>query len=204
LLAQAGDDYTKLLAATDAWFNAEMDRVSGWYARQTQWIVIGIALFVVSFSGVDTLEMVRTLSLTNPATLSAIGDNVLKQACANNAPSTLDNVCHPTTNARNPQQAPTQTTPDITSQPATNGPSSGSAFDVTQFLHTRGDPLSNWGQETATQSGLHYWRWPGMLLTWLALALGGPFWFNMLCSIANVRSAGRKPQSNGHATTQGT
>ena len=31
LLAQGGDKYHDLLAATDGWFNAQMDRVSGWY-----------------------------------------------------------------------------------------------------------------------------------------------------------------------------
>ena len=191
LLAQAGDDYTKLLAATDAWFNAEMDRVSGWYARQTQWIIIGIAFFIVTFSGVDTLEMVRTLSIANPAALSAIADSIEVQACNKNTPKDLQSRC--------PSPAPRQTPANSavsaeTKAPTsvTNGPTNGNAFDVTQFAHVNMN-FNNWGWVSKTSAGLEYDRWQGMLLTWVALALGGPFWFNLLCSFANMRSAGAKP-----------
>lgn len=183
LLAQAGDDYTKLLAATDAWFNAEMDRVTGWYARQTQWIIIVIAFFLVSFAGVDTLEMVRTLSIANPADLSVVANSILVQNCTNSTPTSLKAQCPPSA------AAPTTTS-------LTNGPTNDQPFDITQFAHVRTD-FANWAWLSKTQSGLQYHRWQGMLLTWLALALGGPFWFNLLCSFANIRSAGTKPDGGG-------
>jgi hypothetical protein len=184
LLSQAGDDYMKLLSATDAWFNAEMDRVTGWYARQTQWIIILIAFFVVSFAGVDTLEMVRTLSVANPADLLLISDNAVARACV------LYNHCPPAMSAA----ASTPSTPG----PLTNGPTKQEPFDVTQFAHVRMD-FGNWVSVSETKNNLPYHRWPGMVLTWLALALGGPFWFNLLCSIANIRSAGTKPSESSHS-----
>lgn len=183
LLAQAGGDYTRLLAATDAWFNAEMDRVSGWYARQTQWIIIAIAFFIVTFSGVDTLEIVRTLSLANPAQLSAIADSIEVHACNNNTPKDLQSQC---------PSAPRQSSANSGPTSVTNGPTNGNAFDVTQFAHVAMN-FNNWGWVSKTSAGLEYDRWQGMLLTWLALALGGPFWFNLLCSFANIRGAGAKP-----------
>ncbi|HVR47280.1 MAG TPA: hypothetical protein VMT95_11695 [Candidatus Binatia bacterium] len=186
LLAQAGDDYTKLLAATDAWFNAEMDRVTGWYARQTQWIIIVIAFFIVSFAGVDTLEMVRTLSIANPADLSVVANSILVQNCTKSTPTSLQAQCPPSTSP-----------PATTS--LTNGPTKDQPFDITQFAHVRAD-FANWAWSSKTQSGLEYGRWQGMLLTWLALALGGPFWFNLLCSIANIRSAGTKPDGGSQPT----
>jgi hypothetical protein len=184
LLAQAGGDYTKLLAATDAWFNAQMDRVSGWYARQTQWIIIVVAFLIVSFSGVDTLEMVRTLSIANPANLSLIADSIVVQACSSSTPKNPQIQCP--TPASSPQASPAS---------LTNGPTSASPFDITQFAHVRTD-FANWTWVSKTTSGLKYDRWQGMLLTWLALALGGPFWFNVLCSFANMRAAGAKPTTS--------
>ncbi|HEX3671659.1 MAG TPA: hypothetical protein VHT92_08155 [Candidatus Cybelea sp.] len=195
ILAQANGEYTKLLAATDAWFNAEMDRVSGWYARQTQWIIIVIAFFIVTFSGVDTLEMVRTLSVAKPAELTAISDRVVKQACQTLAATS---PCpSPAPNLTPPSSAPS-TSENKAPVSLTNGPTKGDAFDVTQFAHVH-ISFDNWGWMSKTSAGLQYYRWEGMLLTWVALALGGPFWFNLLCSFTNIRSAGAKPSDSSQS-----
>lgn len=63
-----------------------------------------------------------------------------------------------------------------------------SPFDITQFASPRPDFWNNWGSSSASL------RWPGLALTWLAVWLGGPFWFEALLSLANVRAAGRKPK----------
>jgi hypothetical protein len=195
LLDEADGNYSKLLDATDAWFNAEMDRVSGWYARQTQWIVIAIALIVVTVSGVDTMEMVRTLSIANPSQLSAIADSIEASECKPDAaPPPPAQRC-----ASAPKPSSISPTPSPAAAPSlTNGPTEAAPFDVTQFAHIQFEPknwfgLSNWFWTSSTKGGLQYHRGLGMLLTWLALALGGPFWFNVLCSIANIRAAGNKP-----------
>jgi hypothetical protein len=75
LLVTAGDDYEKLLKATDAWFNAQMDRVSGWYRRQTQYVLIGIAAIVVIGTGLDSIEIGKHLYAT-PVALSAAAASI--------------------------------------------------------------------------------------------------------------------------------
>ncbi len=75
LLVTAGDDYEKLLKATDAWFNAQMDRVSGWYRRQTQYVLIGIAALVVIGTGLDSIEVGKHLYAT-PIALSAAAASI--------------------------------------------------------------------------------------------------------------------------------
>jgi hypothetical protein len=75
LLITAGDDYEKLLKATDAWFNAQMDRVSGWYRRQTQYVLIGIAAIVVIGTGLDSIEVGKHLYAT-PIALSAAAASI--------------------------------------------------------------------------------------------------------------------------------
>ncbi|MFY9718073.1 MAG: hypothetical protein WAK16_00385 [Candidatus Cybelea sp.] len=184
LLAQAGDDYPKLLAATDAWFNAEMDRVSGWYRRQAQLIVVIVALFVVTFSGLDTLEMVRTLSILSPTQLSSIADTEQTRVCVSPSP---EGISCPT-----PPPLPAGRTAPMG---VTNGPTSQEPFDVTQFAHIHLS-IENWSWKSKTSSGLIYYRAPGLVLTWIALTLGGPFWFDLLCSLANARAAGKKPDDN--------
>lgn len=208
LLAQAGGTYDGLLAATDGWFNAQMDRVSGWYKRQTQLIMIGIAFVVISLSGVDTLEMVRTLSVIDPKELTAIADTVGPRGlraepspAATAAPATpraaaprAPAVPLAVAGATLPPLATPTLAPNAQGPGLTNGPSATQPFDITQFAHLHFDLWTNWGWRSTTNSRIEYARASGMMLTLVALALGGPFWFDALCSLANVRSAGRKPK----------
>jgi hypothetical protein len=54
--------------------------------------------------------------------------------------------------------------------------------------HGTADFWSNW---VSSRNSL---RWLGIALTWLAVWLGGPFWFEALMSLAKVRAAGQKPK----------
>ncbi|MBV9439288.1 MAG: hypothetical protein JOZ24_04775 [Candidatus Eremiobacteraeota bacterium] len=161
LLAAAQSDYGRLLAATDGWFNAQMDRVSGWYKRQSQWVMVVIALLVTTVSGIDTRDVIRTLSATDPCVLAQYAQQAgdMAQQSAGNA---------------------------IPVPKGCTGAAAMAPLDVTNFAHV-GFP--NWTYE---KDG--YLRWPGMLLTLVALTLGGPFWFDALKALVNVRSAGRKPE----------
>jgi hypothetical protein len=61
LLTSAEGDYDKLLSVTDAWFNAKMDRATGWYKRNAQYLMIGIAFALAFGSGVDSLALGQQL-----------------------------------------------------------------------------------------------------------------------------------------------
>lgn len=54
-------DLQVAVAHVETWFNSAMDRVSGWYRRSTQWIVLAIALVVTVAMNVDTLTLVAHL-----------------------------------------------------------------------------------------------------------------------------------------------
>ena len=187
LLAAAENDYTKLLAATDGWFNAQMDRVSGWYKRETQWILAALAFFVVTVSGVDSIEIVRILSATDAATLEKIAATVRASVPDPNA-TQAPNATSPGV----PIGIITSSLPGATPAPAPQT----AAFDVTTYVHPISEKKNrwNWGYSHVDDtSKTTYWRWPGMVVTYLALVLGGPFWFDALKTLANVRSSGRKP-----------
>lgn len=51
---------------------------------------------------------------------------------------------------------------------------------------------STWGLKAA-----------GLVLTWLAVSLGAPFWFDVLNRVSNLRAAGPKPSEAGVTTTGG-
>jgi len=58
----ASDDPKKIRENIEGWFDSSMDRVSGWYKRRSQLIVLSIGLVLTILLNVDTLAIVRTLS----------------------------------------------------------------------------------------------------------------------------------------------
>jgi hypothetical protein len=174
LIAQAEGDYQKLLAATDGWFEAQMDHVSGWYKRQTQFILIAIALLVVSFTGIDSIEVAKRLYL-DPELRTAVVQPIVQtvqEAQSNVVPSPAPGA-----------------TPSPTEVAAARGTAVSQTVDqmlqtssLAQLVHLSVNPFANWPHHAV-----------GMFLTLIALSLGGPFWFDFLSLFVNVRLEGRKP-----------
>jgi hypothetical protein len=164
LINAASGDYESLLKATDSWFNAQMDRVSGWYKRQTQFNLAIIAAIIVLASGIDSIEVGNKLYF----------DQALREKVVESIVRSLP-----------PQKASKESPPGAIISPdmavAKNIDAQLQA-DLGIFCHPPTDWIKN------------IWHIPGMLVTFLALLLGGPFWFDALAKLVNVRSAGRKPQ----------
>jgi hypothetical protein len=59
LIDQAGDDIGKARANIEEWYNDAMDRVSGWYKRRVQWMLIGIGLLAAASLNIDTINLAR-------------------------------------------------------------------------------------------------------------------------------------------------
>jgi hypothetical protein len=209
LITAAGDQYEGLLRATDGWFNAQMDRVSGWYKRRAKTVMFFIALAVVSVSGIDTVAVIKVLSATDPCVLQQmaasaglLGSDPKAQA----APVTCN---PPGQNGNTGQNNGTSGTNTSVKTPA--AAPTAPPFDVSKFARLNLRGWENWaptppvaGATTPPASkdkvGTALWgpgaHAPGMALTWLAVWLGGPFWFEALLSLVNVRAAGRKPKRN--------
>jgi hypothetical protein len=60
-LDTAQGDFDAACANVEAWFNSGMQRVSGWYKRSTQWIVLVIALCATMLLNVDTIRIAQFL-----------------------------------------------------------------------------------------------------------------------------------------------
>ncbi len=145
---RAADDAAKLQASLEDWFNTGMDRVSGWYKRRAQWILVTLGLVVAVVVNADTIKIAQALS--NDASLRK-GLVAMAQAEANEpslanavkdtqqtAASTGTNAGQgSSTPAPAGQAQPSQGTPAAGgSNTATTGPGTG-----TQANTTSSDPL---------------------------------------------------------------
>jgi hypothetical protein len=62
LVQRAGHDLGKLEGEISAWFDAAMERVSAWYKRRTQWVLLAIGIAVAGAANADTVAIVESLS----------------------------------------------------------------------------------------------------------------------------------------------
>ena len=154
----------------EGWFDDKMDRLSGWYKRQTKWILFFVGLALVVTLNADTLLFSRTL--WNDATLRS---SIAAQA-----------------------QTISKTPPDCSDPSTKNNPVACSVklFDSVKGLNI---PLG-WSTKAGDprrpkDAGDWALRVFGLLLTSLALTLGAPFWFDLLNKVVNFRATGPPPVS---------
>lgn len=62
LVSAAGNDVAKARENIEGWFNNSMDRVSGWYKRRTQLMILMLAIVLAGLLNADTVAIVRVLS----------------------------------------------------------------------------------------------------------------------------------------------
>ncbi len=86
LLDQAKGDVQQELASIMKWFDDTMDRVSGWYKRKVQLILLVLALIITVYLNVDTISLINSLS--NNAILRAS----IVSAAQGTDKSSLDNT----------------------------------------------------------------------------------------------------------------
>src|SRR5437899_541214 len=82
LLDEAGHKMDEFQQSLEHWFDAQMDRVSGWYKRKVQVITVAVGLVITIGMDADTVRMVRTLSQdsTLRASLVAQAPDLPKQS----------------------------------------------------------------------------------------------------------------------------
>ncbi len=167
LFQRSGKDLESAHIAIEEWFNDSMDRVTGWYKRNTQIWVVCIAIVITVLSNADTLQISRRL-WTDPVVRNKV-------------------VAEAQNRAKKPP--PTVEYPDK-DEPTDPKVAEGDTVSVQEReLLTE---LLGWQGKTFSMADL-----PGHLLGWLltilAVSLGAPFWFDLLNKLINIRSAGKSP-----------
>jgi hypothetical protein len=95
LLLQAQGSYDGLLRATDAWFERQMDRVSGWYKRFTAPILILISFVITLGLGVDTIRIVGFLQADSATRTSLVNGIVTSGSLSDDAIAHYSSVFAP-------------------------------------------------------------------------------------------------------------
>jgi hypothetical protein len=185
MLQQAGDDFPKLLAGIETWFDDSMTRVSGWYKRRSQVITVIVALLLTGITNADTFQIVKVLSVDTALRASVVAQ---AQEFARQQPV-----------LRGPQPGKElkAATPSSTAEKAgleqEQPPPSGPRETMTQTfgsLQHLGIPLG-WQAVPKQEDWIN--KIIGLLLTTFAITLGAPFWFDLLNRVSKVRSTGAAP-----------
>ncbi|HEX6371538.1 MAG TPA: hypothetical protein VF006_21645 [Longimicrobium sp.] len=174
----------KLHDSVEVWFNNSMDRVSGAYKRNVQgWLfIIGLAIAVAA--NADTIQMWHQLS----------ANEELAKAMADRAAATLpliDSVVHSTTaSADSARDRYLEARARLDSMELRLG---WTHAEARRIGLTDADSTFTWRANWLRNAG--FWaKLLGLLLTGIALALGAPFWFDLLNKVISIRAAGRSPE----------
>lgn len=178
IIDSAAGDADKAREGVEHWFNDTMDRVSGWYKRLAQKIILVVALLLCCAVNADTLMIVKELW----------SDQALRSAVVASAERKVQSG------------KPSQTDSNGAAVQST-GDQSVSLQQVASEIRDVNAPPIGWrcvaGDVRALpNSGLAWFlKVLGILLSSLAVCMGAPFWFDMLNNIVNLRVSGNPPKT---------
>lgn len=175
VIDSADGDLERAREIVAAWFDEGMKWVSGWYKRAVQFITRWCAVILVLALNADTTVLVHTL-WTDQAVRESIA-GAADQAVA--APADASEGTQANRFAELRQQAEAGLNP----------------FPLGWSLD-EGDPRAprNWHEGGAGQVWGILHKLFGFLITVVALSVGGPFWFDILKKMVNLRGEIKGPK----------
>ena len=222
---QANGDYQRFKLLIEDWYNKSMDRVTGWYKQQTQFMLFFIGLGIAIAFNIDSIAISRVLAKDEKARDGIVQmalhdkDNLRIAADVDQPqdPASKQRVDH----AYDMLQENTSQAASILGlgRPYNDTCEQCEAFlaKVCKGALSPTDPViaqrivyckrfretyehRNWLQYTPYQTG-GVVTIAGFLLTALAISLGAPFWFDLLSKLVRIRFAGNKPDSKANDNT---
>jgi hypothetical protein len=184
---EEGEIYKALLALIDGakadlehvqknvedWFDDAMDRVSGWYKRQAQWIMLAVSFALACALNVDTVSLAVNL-WQNPELrqkITTAADRYMANAENKVVPEKPEDL-QKALNQLQEQVAKVQQIPI---------------------------PIG-WSEKTMPKGSQWITKLIGIVLTALAVSLGAPFWFDLLNKISRLRVSGQVPKKASEKT----
>jgi hypothetical protein len=186
--AKSKGDFAAFQAGVEDWYNTGMDRVSGWYKRRTQWILVCLGLIVAVAVNADAVKIARAIA----------NDSSLRQAIVATAQARAGQPLTPGGNSKAVQD---QIQEDLRSLNGLGLPIGWEIRKVAEEKTAEKGAGGDWWQRTlkSAQAGAmalvdvleeHSLGW---ILTAVAISMGAPFWFDLLNKVVAVRSS-VKPQ----------
>ncbi len=199
LADKVGNDATELRREVETWFDDTMDRVSGWYKRRSQAILLGVGLLIAAAANLSAVSVGERL--WNDSSLRAVVTAEATQAVQSATTTTTATTTEPTTTRRTEAAAaPTSSVPASATTVATT-PASVAASVVGPLqradqeyrtIHQLGLP-AGWGDDNRPHGATWFAAIFGWVITAFAVSLGAPFWFDVLNKAVNLRGAGPPP-----------
>jgi hypothetical protein len=141
---KAKGDLDMLQRELENWYDSSMDRVSGWFKRQTQLIVVTLGLVAAIVLNVDSLYIARRLS-TDPnlrQSVARIAEEDLKHPHQNQTPQASSTVTGtPASDQGTASATPSQLQPGQTGSPASEAEAVAQIRSNLQTLDGVGLPL---------------------------------------------------------------
>jgi hypothetical protein len=170
----SGTDPDEIHRQISAWYEDAMDRVSGWYKKETQIWTILVALFLTVAMDADTIQITRRLA-TDPVLRATIVERAQERAAAPRPSISVD-----------------YKDPDDPMNPSVSKLDPNRVSESERALLGQ---LVGWEPQELGRQTTSAWilRIIGWLLTCIAVSLGAPFWFDVLNKFINIRNAGKSP-----------
>jgi hypothetical protein len=199
LIAESQAGLDRAQQSIEQWFDDAMERASGIYKRRTQWWLLIIAALVTVFVGADTFRLYDSLA-TNPTLRTTVAEQAISAYGAFVTPTpgpVSEAMVTPAPDAAG-EGTPSADSMAVIPPP----PSAGEIFkelSETSLPFGYNDRPGIGPGDPDTDLGA-WLRWlvrkiPGLVVTTFAVALGAPFWFDVLNRISNLRAAGKRPES---------
>jgi hypothetical protein len=201
LLAKANGDFHRFHDEVEAWYNATMDRATGWYKRYVQKQTYVLAAIIVLWANFDTLQVVRRLWM-DPTLRAAVVEQArhrTEQTSSGELPlATYDNPDKPEEGKPIRIENTGATAPLNEQEKVLLGNVTGWAQDLQELRSKLHDENQTGDAEPANRTRWIWTQWALMhVLGWtvslLAISQGAPFWFDVLNRFMNLRNAGRPP-----------
>lgn len=180
LAKDAGGNRDNLRKLVEEWFDGGMGRVSGWYKRQSQIIVCVLSLAVAVGLNVNTIAIVDRL----------VRDDVVRATVVTEATKAVETQAAPKSTPGSPPAGESVPTTDSLNAVADRIGKVGKLGVPIGWNLPEGDPAH---PDLKDHFGRTFGGW---LITFLALSLGAPFWFDALSRLSALRNAGAKPKAD--------
>jgi hypothetical protein len=175
LVDSAQNDVEKLRTNLEAWYDDTMARVSGWYKRKTQIILIVIGVVLVPAINANTIAMAERMWKDDTVRSAVVAQ---AQANASAKPASGTASAKPATGGK---------------APSADQKLNEAADNVDKVVKV-GIPMGWRGGAVPHGASAIAMAIGGWVLTILAISLGAPFWFDTLSRFSRLRSSG-KPET---------
>jgi hypothetical protein len=195
LLVTGEGEIESFLASAEKWFEDSMDRVSGWYKRNSQKISIGAAIVVTLILNASAVRIAERLS-EEPAVRAAVVAQA--ETAVEEGEQDESAVNEQEEEQGGEEQGSAGKPKEKESSPQMAGKQVESAFDK---LNGLGLPLL-WSDANSPISSVSAFALAlaGWIVTAIAISLGAPFWFDALGKLAHLRTTGKKPDPKSEGT----